>query len=366
MWLLIDLLSEATFAEKEVRVKQYVRNGRIVRGYNAARDIRDEPQEREQPKQKEHRPNPMEGSLGVPLALVGIAGIAGIAALAGNKGVIKAVEEKVKVEKAVASVAKSPVLERTKELPASKLTQELLDLRSLYQSDKSAAMTSFYAGIDKSKPQEAKLKFAQMVSQKEISIEEAGKLIESYDKATSGGLAQGTFKQNVVKKVETLQQKYDRELASINDQLEKYTDPYFKGRIPSQDRFDYLNNSKAKLELEQKLVVYTTYGEEFARLGSGKTQMEQKQYLFLQEYLADDPKQYKEFKNYILGGSLIQANKGNAVGFSAATPEEAVRNAFEYGYTSEDIAQFNTIFGMSLSKKEFKGIKNIYKKPKST
>lgn len=351
MFLLSDFLHPATFAESEVRVKQYMRNGRIVRSYTSARDIeekRDEPV-----KTQERNLNLMEGSLGVPLALLGIAGLAGIVALSGNKGVAKAIEDKVKVEKAVAAT-KSPVL--------SKLSQDLQDLRSLYQSDKSTAMTTFYASIDKTKPQEAKLKFAQMVTQKEISVEEAGKIIESYEKATSGGVAIGTFKQNVVKKVEVLQQKYGRDLANINDQLQKYTDPNFKGRIPSQDRFDYLNNTVRKLELDQKLVVYNTYGEEFAKLGSGKTQMEQKQFLFLQEYLSDDAQQYKDFKNYILGGSLIQADKGLSVGFSANTPEEAIKNAYEYGYTSEDIKQFNTKFGMNLRQQGFGKIKNIYKK----
>jgi hypothetical protein len=227
-------------------------------------------------------------------------------------------------------------------------------------------MTSFYSSIDKSKPQEAKLKFAQMVSQKELSFEEAGKIIESYDKATSGGVSIGTFKQNVVKKVDVLENKYEKELVGLQDSLDKYTDPDFKGRVPSGEKLVYIRDSIKKLETQKKLVKYDVYGEEFAKLGSGKTQMEQKQYLFLQEYLADDPKQYKEFKNYVLGGSLIQANKGRAVGFSAATPDEAVRNAFEYGYTSDDISQFNTMFGMSLQKKEFKGIKNIYKKLKNT
>lgn len=344
------------FAEREVRVKQYVRKGRIVRSYTSDRDIEennDKPVKKQEP-----RDNPMQGSLGVPLALVGIFGLAGIVALTGgnNKGVAKAVEEKVKVEKAVAA-AKSPVL--------SKLPQDLQDLRALYQSDKSKAMTSFYGSIDKSKPQEARLRFAQMVSQKELSIEEAGKVVESYEKATSGGVAQGTFKQNIVKKVDTLATKYEKELVNLQDSLDKYTDRDFKGRIPAPEKLQYMRDSIKKLEVQQKLVTYEVYGEEFAKLGSGKTQMEQKQYLFLQEYLADDPKQYKEFKNYILGGSLIQADKGSAVGFAASTPEEAVRNAFEYGYTSDDIAQFNTMFGMSLSKKEFKGIKNIYKKPRN-
>ena len=351
MWLLSDITNFAS--EEQVRVKQYVRNGRIVRSYTASRDI----EEKDEPQQKapERRPKLIETELGVPLALLGIFGLAGIVALASgnNKGVAKAVEEKVKVEKVVAA-AKSPVL--------SKLPQDLQDLRALYQTDKSKAMTSFYGSIDISKPQEAKLKFAQMVSQKEISTEEAGKIIESYEKATSGGVAQGTFKQNIVKKVESLTNKYEKELVNLQDTLDKYTDPDFKGRIPAPEKLQYMRDSVKKLEIQQKLVTYEVYGEEFAKLGNGKTQMEQKQYLFLQEYLADDPKQYKEFKNYILGGSLIQANKGNTVGFAASTPEEAVRNAFEYGYTSEDIAQFNTIFGMSLQKKEFKGIKNIYKK----
>lgn len=355
MFLLSDFLHLVTFAESEVRVKQYMRNGRIVRSYTSARDIeekRDEPV-----KTQERNLNLMEGSLGVPLALLGIAGLAGIVALSGNKGVAKAVEDKVKVEKAV-TAAKSPVL--------SKLPQDLQDLRGLYQSDKSKAMSTFYNGIDKNKPQDARLRFAQMVSQKELSIEEAGKVVESYNKATSGSVAVGTFKQNVVKKIETLENNYEKQLVNLKDLQEKITNPDYKGRLPSTDKFKYIDDSIKKLEAQQKLVKYDVYGEEFAKLGSGKTQMEQKQYLFLQEYLADDPKQYKEFKNYILGGSLIQANKGRSVGFSASTPEEAVRNAFEYGYTAEDITQFNTMFGMSLQKKQFKGIKNIYKKPKST
>lgn len=349
----------ADFAEKDVRVKQYVRKGRIVRSYSSSRTVEDKKEDTK--KQPERQPNPMEGNLGVPIALVGIFGIAALASLTGNKNVAKAVEEKVKVEKAIA-VAKSPILER---LPSSKLTEELKELRNLYQQDKSSAMTSFYSSIDKNKPQEAKLKFAQMVSQKELSVEEAGKVIESYDKATSGGVAIGTFKQNIVKKVDLLENKYEKELVNLQDSIDKYTDPDFKGRIPSTEKLAYMKDSIKKLEIQKKLVKYETYGEEFAKLGSGKTQMEQKQYLFLQEYLADDPKQYKEFKNYVLGGSLLQANKGRAVGFSAATPDEAVRNAFEYGYTSEDISQFNTMFGMSMSKKEFKGIKNIYNKTKN-
>lgn len=334
MWLLAD------FAEKEVRVKQYVRNGRIVRSYNSSRDVEDKKEEA--PKRQEPRDNVMQGSLGVPLALVGIAGLVGVMSLTGNKGVTKAVEEKVKVEKAIAA-AKSPVL--------SKLPQDLQDLRGLYQSDKSSAMTSFYGGIDKSKPQEARLRFAQMVSQKELSIEEAGKIVESYDKATSGGVAVGTFKQKVIKQVTEKEEKFDNKIKKLKESLSD----------PDNSKLETEKEIK-RLGLQKRLVPYEVYGENFSNLGSGKQQLEQKQYLFLQEYLADEPEQYKKFKNFILGGSLIEANKGRPIGFSTGSPQETVRDAFAYGYTSDDIENFNKYFDNYLSSFLFRNkVKNIYK-----
>lgn len=340
MWLLSDIINFAN--EEQVRVRQYVRNGRIVRSYTASRDI----EEKDEPEQKtaERKANPMEGSLGVPLALVGIAGLAGVVALTGgnNKGVAKAVEEKVKVEKAV-TAAKSPIL--------SKLPQDLQDLRALYQSDKSKAMTSFYGGIDKSKPQEARLKFAQMVSQKELSIEEAGKVVESYDKATSGGVAVGTFKQKVIKQVIEKEEKFDNKIKKLKESLSD----------PDNSRLEIEKEIK-RLGLQKRLVPYEVYGENFSNLGSGKQQLEQKQYLFLQEYLADEPEQYKKFKNFILGGSLIEANKGRPIGFSTGSPQETVKDAFAYGYTSDDIENFNKYFDNYLSSFLFRNkVKNIYK-----
>ena len=349
------------FAEENVKVKQYMRNGRLVRSYTAERDKKEPQQPRE---------NIMQGSLGIPITLIGIFGLVGVLSLTGNKGVAKAVDDKIKVEKAIKVpevLPKSPVLERLApaiETPISKISDEMRELRSIYQEDKSKAMSSFYSGIDIQKPQDAKLKFAQMVSQKEVSTEEASKIIEGYEKATANGVASGTFKQRVVKKVSVLEKKYEKELIPLEDNLAKYKDPKFEGRKPTDDKIAYMESSVKKIKLQQNLVKYDIYGEEFAALGTGKTQMEQKQYLFLQEYLADDPKQFKEFKNYILGGSLIQADKGKPLGFSAVTPDAAVRNAFEYGYKAEDISIFNTLFGMNLSKKDFKGINNIYKKPK--
>lgn len=343
------LWSDFAAKEEEVRVRQYVRNGRIVRGYTASRDVENEP---DIPTPPQRRPHVMETELGVPLALVGIAGIAAIVAIVGgkNKAVVETIEKKAKVEKAVAA-AKSPVLERV--LPESVVPQELQDLRGLYQKDKSAAMTSFYGGIDITKPEQARLKLVQMVSEAELTEKEALGVIKAYEKE---GLVVGVFK-------ETVDRQISPELTLINNTLmQKYKAIEEKGLSKSAAQKE-IKKITRETDIAKELLTYNTYGKKFAALGEGNTGTEKKQFLLLQEYLADNQTEYKKLKDYILGGSLLQKSYGLPSGFSSK-PENAVADAFVYGYNTEDFARFNTKFGGKLRTEGFAGIQNIYKREK--
>lgn len=349
MYMLADFAAK----EEEVRVRQYVRNGRIVRGYTASRDVENEP---DIPTPPQRRPHVMETELGVPLALVGIAGIAAIVAIVGgkNKAVVETIEKKAKVEKAVAA-AKSPVLERVlpESVVASRLPQELQDLRGLYQKDKSAAMTSLYGGIDITKPEQARLKLVQMVSEAELTEKEALGVIKAYEKE---GLVAGVFK-------DTVDRQISPELTLINNTLmQKYKAIEEKGLSKSAAQKE-IKKITREADIAKELLAYDAYGKQFAALGEGNTGVEKKQFLLLQEYLADNQTEYKKFKDYILGGSLLQGHYGRPSGFSSK-PENAVADAFVYGYNTEDFARFNTKFGGKLRTEGFAGIQNIYKREK--
>lgn len=505
MWLLSDIINFAN--EEQVRVRQYVRNGRIVRSYTASRDI----EEKDEPEQKtaERKANPMEGSLGVPLALLGIAGIAGIAALVGGgksgasiaqktskldpilvdqknvlqqlkvdqlkqqtelqkvkgdqllsiaeqkakdlqnklaqqqeleklrltklqqqvglqevKGQSQEILEAVKVDKIVKQtelenvrleklVNQKKIIEATTQASKAPLSgripEELVELRSLYQTDKSTAMTKFYASLDNTSPRDAKIKFIQISNIKELSTEEASKIIDTYEKSVSGGVSVGTFKQKVIKEIDEKSKSYQKDLARYQDDITIY-DQYLKAnndkvagfkksiananrKMSKLDKKDpkYKELSNAVKELQDKLdttvanikpdnsinfkrqevdkivkaldaLPYEVYAQNFAALGTGRSQMELKQYLFLDQYLNKNPEKLKEFKDLVLGGSLLKNYRGEEVGFSMLTGEDAVRNAFEYGYTADDIKRFNISFGNSLRRKKgFEGVTNIYK-----